>query len=130
MNIEEISAHLAQKWGNKTLADFRDEAAREATGTVYEALREDKGRRLMLIVCLTHSDQIATLERAFEFVDDNGSEDWNTLTLAEVFKRTVFGTGFTFECLRDNSGKRSSVLICSTEPVSIERLDFLFDLPK
>ncbi len=38
MNIEEISALLAKKWGNKILADFRDEAAREATGTVYQAI--------------------------------------------------------------------------------------------
>ena len=130
MNIDEASKYLADKWGNKTLEDFRIEALSEATGTVYEAARAEAGPRLMLIMCVTSRSQISTLERAFDFVDDGGGEDWSTMTLSEVLRRTVIGSGFTFECLRDAKYNRTAVVLCSAEPVSMQRLNFLFDLPK
>ena len=69
----------------------------------------------MLIVCMTDLDQIALAERALEFVDDGILEDWNTFTLGEVFKRTVLGVGFSFESLRDEYDRRST-LICARSP--------------
>ena len=129
-NIEEIAAFLATTWGGKTLSEFRAEAKREANGTVYESIRIPGGQRLALIMCITAPDQIALVERAFEFVDDGILEDWNTFTLGEVFKRTVVGVGFSFESLRDELDRRSALMICSTEPRSMEIMGTLFDLPK
>jgi hypothetical protein len=129
MNIDQAARHLTAKWSGKTLAEFRDEAEREDTGTVYEAFRVETGPRLMLMMCLTDVDQIEMVERAFEFVDDGLQEDWNSLTLAEVFRRTVLGSGIAFESLRDEYGRRAALVICSTEPQSMQRLNLLFDLP-
>ncbi len=37
------------------------------TGTVYKSIRLENGPRMFLLVCVTHVDQIAPLEREFEF---------------------------------------------------------------
>lgn len=129
MNLKEAAAHLTQAVGVKTLAEFRDEADREATGTVYETLRVKGGPRLVLLMCLTDPDQIAILERVFNFVDDGLGEDWTAMTLADVISRTVRGEGFSFEALRDEYGRRSAVVLCSFERASIENLNVLFGLP-
>jgi len=111
MDFEETVAHITAAWGNKTLAEFRDEAGREDNGTVYESIRVPGGHRLMLIICLTDVDQIGLVERAFEFVDDGATEDWNTMTLGEVLKRTVLGAGISFEALRDAHARRAAMII-------------------
>ena len=129
-NIEEIAGHIENTWGKTTLADFRVEAEREANGTVFESIRIPGGQRLVLIVCMTDLDQIARAARALNFVDDGILEDWNTFTLGEVFKRTVLGVGFSFESLRDEYDRRSSLVICSTEPRSMQIMGALFDMPK
>jgi hypothetical protein len=129
MNLDEIAAHLTKTWGNKTLGEFRDEAEREDNGTVYESVRVPDGPRVMLILCLTDVDQIAIVERAFEFQDDGASEDWNEVKLGEVLRRTVLGMGVSFEALRDEYGRRAAMVICATEPSSIQKLNMLFNLP-
>ena len=57
------------------------------------------------MLCLTDVDQIQTLEQVFELRDDGTQEDWNTLTLGEVFRRTVLGSGIAFESSRDEYRK-------------------------
>jgi hypothetical protein len=104
MNFEKIPSQLIAQWGDKTLADFRREAECEATGTVYEAIRRDRGPRAILLMCITNEHQIVSLERVFTFADDRKQdEDWNALTLLEVFKRTALGHGFAYESLRDQT---------------------------
>ena len=126
MDIEEVAQQIRDEWNNKTLAEFRIEAERESTGMVYESFRLDAGQRLVLMLCLTDIDQIQTLERGFELRDDGTQEDWNTLTLGEVFRRTVLGSGMAFQSLRDEYGRRAALVICVAEPRSIERLSVLF----
>lgn len=128
MDIEEVAQQIRDKWSNKTLAEFRIEAERESSGMVYESFRPDTGQRLVLVLCLTDIDQIQTLERGFELRDDGIEEDWNTLTLGEVFRRTVLGSGIAFESLRDEYGRRAALVICTAEPQSIARLRALFNL--
>src|SRR5262249_43974114 len=104
MDIEEAAEQIRDKWNNKTLVEFQIEAEREKTGRVYESFRLDTGQRLVLMLCLTDIDQIQTLERGFELRDDGSQEDWNTVTLGEVFRRTILGSGIAFESLRDEYG--------------------------
>jgi hypothetical protein len=128
MDIEEAAQQIRDKWNNKTLAQLKIEAERENTGTANESLHLDAGQRLVLMMCLTDIDQIQTLERGFELRDDGTQEDWNTLTLGEVFRRTVLGSGIAFESLRDEYGRRSALVICAADPEFIERLYLSFNL--
>ena len=128
MDIEEAAQQIRDTWNNKTLTDLRNEAERESIGMVYESLRLDTGQRIVLMLCLTDVDQIQTLEQVFELRDDGTQEDWNTLTLGEVFRRTVLGSGIAFESSRDEYGRRAALVICAAEPQSIERLDVLCNL--
>jgi hypothetical protein len=128
MDIEEVAQQIRDEWNNKTLAEFRIEADRESTGMVYESFGLDAGQRLVLMLCLTDIEQIQTLERCFELKDDGTQEDWNTLTLGEVFRRTVLGSGIAFESTRDEYGRRAALVICAAEPQSIERLHVFFNL--
>lgn len=130
MTIAEIAAHLANTWGDKTLAEFRDEADREANGTVFESIRIAGGPRLVLIVCITDMDQIALVDGALGLVGDGMCEDWSTLTLGDLFKRTSLGAGFSFEALRDEFGRRSALILSSTEPRSMQSMGALFELPE
>jgi hypothetical protein len=128
MDIEEVAQQVRDEWNNKTLAEFRIEADRESTGMVYESFGVDAGQRLVLMLCVTDIEQIQTLERCFELKDDGTQEDWNTLTLGEVFRRTVLGPGMAFESLRDEYGRRAALVICAAEPRAIERLCLSFNL--
>jgi hypothetical protein len=128
MDIEEAAQQIHDKWNNKTLAEFRIEAERENTGMVYESFCLNSDQRLVLMLCLTAIDQIQTLERDFELRDDGTQEDWNALTLGEVFRRTILGSGMAFESLRDEYGRRAALVICAAEPQLIERLYSSFDL--
>ena len=129
MNLDEISAHLVATWGKKTLAEFRDEADREDTGIVFESIRIPEGPRFAIIICLTDTDHISRVEGALNLVDDNILEDWNTFTLGEVFRRTVVGQGLSFESLRDEYGRRCALILCATEPRSMQIVSSLFKLP-
>jgi hypothetical protein len=122
MDVEKVAQQIRDEWNNKTLAEFRIEAERESTGMVYESFLLDTGQRLVIMMCLTDIGHIQTLERGFELRDDGTQEDWNTLTLAEVFRRTVLGSGMAFESLRDEYGRRAALVICAAEPRAIERL--------
>lgn len=119
-----------QDVGTKTLEVFRVEAERQAKGTLYESIRLDGGQRFMIVMCLTDVDQIARLEKAVDLVDDGSTEDWNTLTLADVAMRTVRGVGFGFESLRDEYGRRSAVVLTATDPRSMRIVETIFNLPR
>ena len=130
MNLETISNEVIVHWGEKTLAEFRREAECEETEAVYEAMRLDHGPRAVLLMCVTRVDQIATLERVLTFADERKEdEDWNELTLLEVSKRTALRHGCAYESFRDRTGKPIAIVLCSTEPRSMEILTFLFNLP-
>jgi hypothetical protein len=128
MDIEEAAQQIRDTWNNKTLADLRNEAERESTGMIYESFCLDTGQRIVLMLCLTDVDQFRTLQRGFALRHDGTEEDWNTLTLGEVFRRTVLGSGIAFESLRDEYGRIAALIICAAEPESIERLTLLFSL--
>jgi hypothetical protein len=128
MDIEEVAQQIRDEWNNKTLAEFRIEAERQKTGMVYESFGLDAGQRLVLMLCLTDIEQIQTLERCFELKDDGTQEDWNTLTLGEVFRRTVLGSGIAFESSREEYGRRAALVLCAAEPQTIDRLYVLFNL--
>ena len=106
------------------------DAEREATGIAFESIRIKDGKRSIIVMCVTGIDQITRLEKAFDLVDDNIIEDWNTLTLGDVAARAARGSGFCFEALRDESGRRSALVLIAAEPRSINILESAFSLPK
>lgn len=60
--IEEIVAELTRRWGRMTLADLRCAALQEATGSAFEALRDEDGRRIALVLMATEPRSITILE--------------------------------------------------------------------
>lgn len=116
----ELTARLKAMWGEKTLAEFRDEAEAQETGILFGAVRDGAdGPRVVLAACIADIDQIAEWERVFELVDAGPPEDWNTLTLFDAVLRALRCGGFSFESTRDEYGRRNAlVLICAAMPLS------------
>jgi hypothetical protein len=96
---DKITKLVFKKWGKKTLAELRMEASVEETGLVYDAIREDGGRRLILIVCVAKPEPIENLSRAFEFVPSSGErKNWLDYTLAD----------FSLDTLKETSSQNGS----------------------
>lgn len=130
-HLIEFASQLAKNWGTKTLEDLRIEAEREATGIAFESIRADGGQRFVVILCATDIDQIARLERAFNFVDDPDSEDWSTVSLATLAVRMMRnGGGLRFESLRDEYSRRSALALIAADPDSIRMIEAVFEMPK
>jgi hypothetical protein len=130
-NIEQMATLLLNTWGKKSLEELRLEAEREVSGIAFEAIRAGGGQRFMLVLCATDIDQIALLERAFNFIDDGVAEDWNTLTLAHLALRLMRnGGGLKFESIRDEYGRRTALVLIAGEPDSIRIIEGIFNMPK
>jgi hypothetical protein len=129
-NIDQFAVMLMNTWAKKSLEELRVEAEREATGISFESVRADKGQRFMLVLCATDIDQIALLERRFNFVDDGISEDWNAVTLADLAMRLFRnGGGLRFESRRDEYGRRTALALVAIDPDSIRQVESIFTLP-
>lgn len=128
-NIDELVSLITKRWGGRTLQQLREEALLDPNRSVFEAIRAEGGQRMVVMVCLTARGHILEVEQAFDLVDDGNAEDWNTLTLVEVFARTVRAGGFCFEAVRDEEGRRVAVVLIATEPRSIAKLELLGNLP-
>ena len=115
-------------WLRKTLADLRAEALAAATGIAFEALRAPSGERIALVVCITGMAQISRISAAFDFVDDGRQEDWNTLTLADLFVRTAPSRAISFECSR-NAARICALVLSAADPCSCTKLAALFEIP-
>lgn len=127
-DLDKFAALLNEKWGEKTLEEFRIEAESGATGIAFTALSAPPVKRAILIVCVADIDQVARLERVFDFVENPEVVDWNTLTLVGLAARTARGPGFGHESLRDEFNRRIAVVLTSTEPRSMAMLQSLFGI--
>ena len=129
-NIDQLAQMLLNTWARTSLGELRVKAEREATGIAFESVRADRGQRFMLVLCATDIDQIALLERAFNFVDDGVTEDWNTVTLAHLAMRLMRnGGGLRFESLKDEFGRRSALALIAADPNSIRIIEGIFKMP-
>lgn len=129
--IDEIAALLTNTWAQKTLEELRLQAVNEATGIAFDAVRTEEGQRMMIVLCVTGFDQIARLERAFSLEDDGVTEDWNSLTLADLAMRQMInGGGLRFESFRDQYDRRSAMMFVATEPDSVRIIETAFSMPK
>ena len=128
--IDQLATMLLNTWAKKSLEELRVQAEREHTGIAFESVRADRGQRFMLVLCATDIDQIALLERAFNFVDDGVTEDWNTVTLAHLAMRLMRnGGGLRFESRRDEYGRRNALALIAAEPDSIRTVEGIFKMP-
>lgn len=128
-NLDEIVSLITNRWGSRTLQQLREEALIDPNRSVFEAIRAESGQRVAVMVCLTARGHILQVEQGFDLVDDGNAEDWNTLTLVEVFARTVRAGGFCFEAVRDEEGRRVALVLSATEPRSISKLELMGNLP-
>ena len=129
-DFNEFAARVAKDWSHKTLEELRTEADRETTGISSYSIREDGGKRAIIILCLTDLDQIARLEKAMNFADDGVIEDWNKLTLADVAFRSGGGDSLSFEGLKDEYGRRSAIVLTAVGPKSVHLMEIIFTLPQ
>lgn len=127
-NLLEMAEFFADSWGTKTLSHFREEALLEDNGIRFQSIREDKGQRFFLIVCVTSEEKISVLESLLNPIADGPSPDWNTVTLSEIVRCTASGNGASFEDLRNDSGARVALVLCATAPEKIKILETIFDL--
>lgn len=129
MVVDDLDAHVAKRWGQKTLSELRDEAVLEDNGTVFESLRIDSGPRLTLIICVTNAEQIEMVERAVNLSGEKPPSDWVTSTLQDMVLATAKAGGLTYEDLHDAYGKRVAVALCAIGPDPMRAMETLFKLP-
>lgn len=126
MNFEETVTFLTQQWGTKTLSALRKQSLLESNGTSFDSLRTSNGQRLIIILCLTKSEQMSILEKVMDLSEDVPPADWDKLTLAELAVRTLQADGLSYEDLHDPSGKRISITLCATTPEMVGLLERIF----
>lgn len=124
-----IAAAIAAHWSGKTLAMLRDEAMAEANGTAFDAVKIPGKGRVALVVCVTAPDQLSLVGRFFDLVDDGAREDWNTLTLGEVFSRTWSAAVLRCELFGGGNGSFEAVVLIAADPRSMEMLGRFFSFP-
>jgi len=129
-SLDQATALLMEQWGTKTLEALRRQAKTEATGVAFDAIRVAGGKRLMVVICVTKKDQIAALQKVFDFAGGGAPEDWTKLTLLEIAIRAGAGPGFAFESLKDDAGEFSDIILISTEPRSMAMIERVFTMPK
>lgn len=127
--VEQFADEIDERWGGRTLTDFRMEAAMEANGTVYESIRAAGARRAVLIVCVTSPDQVRQLEHILDLESDSPPADWMELTLAMLVVRTMRGAGLSFEDTRNALGVRTAITLCATTSDSVALLEAIFEFP-
>lgn len=57
---DQLAYLLEERWASKTLGELHAQALSEKTGLMFDAVREAQGRRLLLAMCVTGSDEVAT----------------------------------------------------------------------
>lgn len=122
---------LRSKWGTKTLDDFRRESERHPEGGIFEAIRAPDGRRVVIVFCVTQSDDISLFEKTFTLIDDGVGEDWKAATLLDLFMASSNGSGSSFSCTRDKpDGRRSALVFLAHTPDSCANVERLLCLPR
>jgi hypothetical protein len=129
--LEQLASMLWNTWWKTSLEELRIQVEREDSGIAFESVRADGGRRFMIVLCATEIDQIALLEKSFDFIDHGVTEDWNKLTLAHLAIRLIQnGGGLRFESRKDEYGRRNALALVAIEPASIRILETIFEMPK
>lgn len=127
---EQMFYLLQERWGSKTLGELHSQALLEKTGLMFDAVREAQGRRFLLAMCVTGSNEVAMLSKVFEFDFTGPTENWENFTLLEMCMRNVAGGGgLCFEPYKDSDGVASALVLMATDPKSMAILEKVFTLP-
>ncbi len=126
--IDQAAEILMTQWNAKPLEGLRKQARAEATGIAYDAIREPGGPRLMMAMCITGQENIALIQKVFQFDNSSPDEDWTKLSLTDVTVRAMRGNGFAFEGLTDGNGAFTDILLVSTEPKSMRLIEKIYTL--
>lgn len=121
---EEFLRMILQTWGGKTLADLRNDAARQFNGTAFSALKTPAGQRIILVVCVTGEHELEKALKAFRLGSQGLPRNWAAERVVDVIMRTIAGGGFGYEDERDTrTGRVTALVLISAEPVSMENLE-------
>jgi hypothetical protein len=121
---------VKQKWGNVTLSELYADARLEDHGIMYESLKGDD-RRFLLVVCVTDPDMLDLIERKIELSEDMPRTDWDKTTVLEMFHQTMNNQdGWSYQDLKNESEARVAIVFCAITPEKIRLLELMFDLPK
>ena len=128
--MKQLASTLYHAWGKTQLEDLRIQADRETSGIAFESTRADDGKRLMIVLGATDIDQIALLEKNFDFVDDGITKDWNALSLARLAMHLMQnGGGSRFMTRRDEYQRRNALALIAIDPAPIRIIETVFKLP-
>jgi hypothetical protein len=129
--MKQLASTLSNTWGKTSLEEHRIQADRDENGIAFEAIRADDGNRLMIVLCATDIDQIALLEKNFDFVDDRVARKWNALSLVHLAMHLMQnGGGLRFMSRRDEYGRRNALALVAIDPAPIHIVETVFKLPR
>lgn len=128
MELIEFASICAERWGEKTLFDFLQEAMSKDSGMIYDAMRQKDGQRAMLIVCATGEEALAHIAKQVDLGDDGQPSDWTKLTLVELVLRSATAGGLCYEAFIED-GDKTAVILCATNPEMANIVSELFALP-
>jgi hypothetical protein len=128
VNPNEVVEWLLENWAKKSLMDMAAEAAAEPTGISLESLRVAEGPRLVVVVCITGSAQIARLNGLY-FATGPEPDDWSSRTVADLAIQSVTDGGLCGGVLSTPAEGVVAVVLSTADPRSMLKLQSWIDLP-
>jgi hypothetical protein len=99
-------------------------------GTAYDTVKDKGGRRIVMLVCVTHPEQINRIEKVLGVASEvQPSRDWEQTTLFEAALRTALEGGFSYESVRGEGGKRTAIAFCAAGDKGMRVVESLFPQP-
>jgi hypothetical protein len=128
MQFGELVEEVSRQWSGKMLDVLRYEAAGEDSGIAFDAVREQGGKRIIMVVCVADQTQVELAERYFSLTNNGEPADWAKLSLAEFLMRAGKAGGLAYEDYHDASGKRMAIAFAAVGD-SVAHLQGFFQFP-
>lgn len=121
---------IAEQWSEKYLDVLRYEAAGEDSGIAFDAIRQQDGKRILMVCCFTDEKIIRGLEHYFTLGDEGKPADWSKLSLMDFIMRCSRAGGLAYEDYRDGKGRRVALAFAAAGPDAIAIFEKIFPFPK
>ena len=120
-------ARVVREWSSKTLEDLRSDAVLEDTGIAFDAVREQDGMRICLVICVTGEDQLRRFREA-GLVDNGADIDWAAFTTGAAVTLAALSGTICVKALKSSGDSWMALVMAAAVPDSIRRLEDFFDL--
>lgn len=128
-SIDGMCDFIEQEWGHKTMADMRNEAAKNFNGTAFNAIRIKGRERALMVVCITGEHELNKVRHLYASSPAANPLDWNVVTIAEAIMRSFNPGHIAVECEWDSSSNLSALMLIAADPFSSTKLAEAFCLP-